>query len=146
MSAEKETSRHDDYKREGLQCRSGQLRATAPLDAAPLQDEEPDDDEHGDQVDMAGERANEFAAVLANDDGHGGGGAAGREPVAPSDDEAGVFAEGAAGKIVLAAAARDCRAEFGHGGSAGERGECARNPDAEEEVNGGEPFRDVARG
>src|SRR5713101_8588768 len=144
MSAEKETSRHDDYKRKGFQCRGDQLRAATPLDAAPLQNEKSDDDEHGDQVDVAGERANKFAAILADDDGHGGGGAAGGEPVAPAHDEAGVFAEGAAGEIVLAPTARDSRAEFGNGRSAGERVESANDPHAEEETNVWEPPRDIA--
>src|SRR5713226_2281412 len=144
MAAEQETSGYDDDKSEGLQRRGNQLRAAAPLDAAPLQNEKSDDDEDGDQVDMAGERANEFAAVFADDDGYGGGGAAGGEPVAPAHDEAGVIAEGAARKIVLTAAARNSGAEFGHGRSTGKRVEAADDPDAEEKINVGEPLRNVA--
>jgi len=41
--------------------------------------------------------------VLTDDDADGAGGATGGEPVAPADDETGIIAEGAAGKVVLAA-------------------------------------------
>src|SRR5258708_15056367 len=144
MAAEEETSGYDDHKGEGLQRRGDQLRAAAPLDAAPLQNEKSDEDEDGDQVDMAGERANEVAAVFADDDGHGGGGAAGGEPVAPADHEACVIAEGAARKIVLPAAARNSGAECRHERSSAKRVESADDPDAEEKINVGEPLRNVA--
>src|SRR5260370_40510387 len=111
MSAEKKTSRNDDYEREGLQCRGDQLRATAPLDSTPLQNEKSEDDEDGDQIDVPVESTNQFAAVLGNYDRHGRGGAAGGEPIAPAHDEAGVLAEGAAGGNVIDAAARDERGE-----------------------------------
>src|SRR6266852_3969550 len=54
-----------------------------------------------------------MAAVFGDDDGDGGG-AARRKPVAPADDKAGVVAESAAGKIVLATAPRNRRTEFSH--------------------------------
>src|SRR5258708_25734070 len=102
MSAKKKTSRHDDYECEGLQCRGDQLRAAAPLDSTPLQNEKSEDDEDGDQVDVPVASTNQFTAVLGNYDRHGRGGAAGGEPIAPAHDEAGVFAEGAPGETVLA--------------------------------------------
>src|SRR5713226_2283265 len=139
MAAEEETSGYDDHKGEGLQRRSDQLRA-----AAPLQNEKSDDHQDSDELDVARERANEVAAVFADDDGHRGGGAAGGEPVAPADHEAGVIAEGAARKIVLPAAARNSGAEFRHGRSTGKRVEAADDPDAEEKINVGEPLRNVA--
>src|SRR5258707_13852636 len=91
MAAEQETSGYDDDKSEGLQRRGNQLRAAAPLDAAPLQNEKSDDDEDGDQVDMAGERANEFAAVLADDDGYGGGGSSVGQWIGPRSNDTGVL-------------------------------------------------------
>src|SRR5713226_621240 len=144
MAAEEETSGYDDHKGEGLQRRGDQLRAAAPLDAAPLQNEKSDDHQDSDELDVARERGKKLAAVLANDDGHRGGGAAGGEPVAPAHDEAGVIAERAARKIVLPAAARNSGAEFRHGRSTGKRVEAADDPDAEEKINVGEPLRNVA--
>ena len=87
---------------------------------------------------------NQRAAVFGDDDGDGGGGAASREPVAPADDEAGVIADGAAREIVLAAAARNRGAEFGQRRRADKRVESADDPNAEEEINVGEPLRDIA--
>src|SRR5258708_28638526 len=115
MSAKKKTSRHDDYECEGLQCRGDQLRAAAPLDSTPLQNEKSEDDEDGDQIDVPVESTNQFAAVLGNYDRHGRGGAAGGAPIAPAHGEAGVFAEGAAGEIVLGATPRDRPGAVGHG-------------------------------
>src|SRR5260370_37559756 len=139
MSAKKKTSRHDDYECEGLHSRGDQLRAAAPLDSTPLQNEKSEDDEDGDQVDVPVERANQFAAVLGNDDCHGRGGPAGGEPIAPAHDEAGVFAEGAAGGIVFAPPARGRRAGFGPGPSAGRRREAPNDPPPEEKRNVWEP-------
>src|SRR5260370_5295990 len=119
MAAEEETSGYDDHKGEGLQRRGDQLRAAAPLDAAPLQNEKSDDHQDSDELDVARERGKKLAAVLADDDCHRGGSAAGGEPVAPADHEAGVIAQGTARKIVLPAAAQYRRREFGQRRSAG---------------------------
>ena len=66
------------------------------------------------------------------------------QPVAPADDEAGVVADSAPGEIVLAAAARNRGAEFGQGRCADERVESTDDPNAKEEINVGQPLRDVA--
>jgi hypothetical protein len=115
-------------------------------DAAPLQDEKSDDDADGDGLDVSGQCREQRAAVFAYDDGDGGGRAAGGEPVAPADDEAGVVAHGAAGEIELAAAAGDGGAEFGHGRGTDEGVESADDPDAEEKIDVGEPLRYVTGG
>jgi len=144
VSTEEEAGRNDDHEGERFHRGGDQLRAAAPLDAAPLQDEKSDDDQHGNELDVSGQRTDKFAAVFADDDGDGGRGAAGGKPVAPADDEAGILTERAARKVILAAAARNCRAEFGQGRRAGERIESPDDPDAEEEINIGEPLRNVA--
>src|SRR5258708_32129841 len=97
MSAKKKTSRHDDYECEGLHSRGDQLRAAAPLDSTPLQNEKSEDDEDGDQIDVPVERPNQFAAVLGTYDRHGRGGAAGGQPSAPAHHEPGRFAEARGG-------------------------------------------------
>ena len=51
--------------------------------------------------------------VFADHDADRASGSAGGQPVAPANDEASVITEGAARKIVLAAAAGNARAEFG---------------------------------
>src|SRR5258707_3538102 len=50
-----------------------------------------------------------------------------------------------ASRVNAYAAARDRGAKFGHGRSAGKRVESADDPNAEKEINVGEPLRDVAR-
>src|ERR1700738_3239351 len=84
MSAPEEAGSNDDYESEGLHRRREELRAAAPLDAAPLQNEKSENDEDSDELDVAGERRDKFAAVFADDDGYGGGGAAGGKPGGPA--------------------------------------------------------------
>src|SRR4029077_10831282 len=104
-----------------------ELRATAPADAAPLQDAKSEDDGGGDKLYVAGKHGKKMAAVLGDDNGDGGSATRGK-PVAPSDDEAGVIAESAARKIVLAAATGNRRAEFGHRRRAEKRVKSASDP------------------
>src|SRR5207245_2549625 len=66
------------------------------------------------------------------------------EPIAPADNEAGIIAEGAARKIVLASAARNSGAEFGHGRSAGKCVETTENPYGKKHPHIGEQPGDVA--
>ena len=70
---------------------------------------------HGDELDVAGQRGKVRALYSPMTMADGGDGAASGKPVAPADDESGVVAERAAREIVLAAAARNGRAEFGQG-------------------------------
>ncbi len=48
-----------------------------------------------------------ITAVLGDDNGHGGGSSASREPIAPPNDKTGVFADCPAREIVLSAASRN---------------------------------------
>src|SRR5713101_6997940 len=64
--------------------------------------------------------------------------------IAPADDEAGVIAQCAPGKIVLATASRNCRSQLRHGGGADKRVKPADNPDPEEEPGIGQTLRDIA--
>jgi|ERR1700686_970778 len=144
VSTEEEASRNDDHEGERFHRCSDQLRAAAPLDAAPLQNEKSDNDNDRNELDVPAKRTDEFAAVLANHNSNGGSRPTRGEPVAPADDEAGVLAERATRKIILAAAARNRSAEFGQRGRASERIESPDDPDAEEEINVGEPLRNVA--
>src|SRR5260370_38985662 len=68
-----------------------------------------------------------MAAVLGDDKGDAGG-AARRKAVATADNKAGVIAEGAARKIVLATAPRNRRAEFSHRRGAEKRVKSAGDP------------------
>src|SRR5712672_2062151 len=85
-----------------------------------------------------------MTAVFADHDRDGGRRATRREPVAPADNEASVIAESAARKIVLATAARNSSAEFGHRRSTGKCVETTENPDSEKHPHVGEQPGDVA--
>ena len=126
--------------------RGGKLRAAAPFDSAPLQNAKPKmmTMETISIFVMPARIGKKVAAVFGDDDGDGGSGAAGGEPVAPADDKTGVIAEGAARKIILAAAAGNGGAEFGHGGCAGECVESTENPNSEKHPGVGEKLGDVA--
>ena len=71
-------------------------------------------------------------------------GSAGGEPIAPADDEAGVIAESAARKIILAAAAGNRGAEFRDRRSAEQCVESADDPNGEKEPGIRQVFCDVA--
>src|ERR1700730_15157009 len=96
VSTEEEAGRNDDYERECFHRRGDQLRAAAPFDSPPSQYEKSGDDQDRNELDVPGQRADEFAAVFANHNSDGGSRAAGGEPVAPAHDESGILAEGAA--------------------------------------------------
>ena len=78
-----------------------------------------------------------MAQVFADDDADGTGGAAGGEPVSPTDDEAGEIADGTAGEIVLAATARDDCTQFGNLESGNEGVKSSAKPDCEVQPNVG---------
>jgi len=84
-----------------------------------------------------------MAAVLGNDDSDGGG-TAGGKPVAPSNDEAGVVAEPATGKIVLAAAPGNRRAELRDRRSAEERVQSSGDPNTDKHPRIGKSLRNFA--
>ncbi len=94
-----------------------------------MHDAKSEDDRGGDEFYVAGKYGKQMAAVLGDNNGDGGGATRGK-PVAPSHDEAGVFADGAAGEIVLATAAGDRSSEFGHRGGAEKSVEAANDPHA----------------
>src|SRR5712671_5058706 len=145
MATPKETRPNDNHESQSLNPRGQQLRAAAPLDAPPLQDEKADDHHDRNRLDVAGKRSNQFAAVLANHDGHRGRSSASGQPIAPPHNKSRVFPECAPRKIVLPATARNGRAKFGHGRSAEKRVESADHPDSKEQINIRQPLRDVAR-
>ncbi len=89
----------------GLKRGGNELCPAAPANAAPLQQEKSADDADGNQRFMPCESGEKIAAILCNDNRDSGGCAAGRKPVAPSDNKARIFSDSAARKIVLAAAA-----------------------------------------
>jgi len=96
VSPEEEAGRNDDYECKCFHRRGDQLRSAAPFYAAPLQDEKSDDNDDRNELDVSGERADQFAAVFADDDGDRGRRAAGGEPVAPPHYESRVFTQRAA--------------------------------------------------
>src|SRR5467141_2732475 len=84
-----------------------------------------------------------MAAVFGDDYGDNRGAARGK-PVAPADDEAGVIAERAAREIVLAAAAGNGGAEFGHRRGAEKSVESAGDPYTDKQPCVGNSFRNFA--
>src|SRR6266568_3939372 len=92
-----------------------------------LQHAKSEDDRGSDEFYVAGKYGKEMATVLGDDNGDGCRATSG-EPVAPSDDEAGVIAERATRKIVLTATAGNGRAELGHRRGAEKRVESASDP------------------
>jgi hypothetical protein len=83
--------------------------------------------------------------VLADDDAHGTGGAAGGKPVSPTHNEAGKIADGTARKIVLAPAFGNRRAQFRQLKGADQGVERSANPHTEEKPMIGEPRGNIAR-
>ena len=138
----------DDHheERQAFEDGSEVLHLAAHAYALPLQQRENHDD--GDAGDFDAQRAvhhrEEMRQIFAEDDADGAGGAAGGDPVAPAHDEAGVFAEGSPGKIVLAAAGGNQRAEFGELEGAEECVKGAADPDRNEEPGVGEDGGDAA--
>ena len=123
--------------------------ATAPAHAAPLENSESDD--YGDGDDFYGfvatvKRGDQLSAVFADDDCDRSKRAATGKPIAPTNDEAGVIADGATREIVLAATAWNGRAEFGHGGCTEQGIKPADNPNTEKEPGIWQDFRDDAGG
>ena len=90
------------------------------------------------------EHREEMRQIFAEDDADGAGGAAGGDPIAPADDEAGVFAESAAREIILAAAGRNQGAEFRELEGAEEGVKGAADPDSDEEPCVGKDCGDAA--
>jgi len=84
--------------------------------------------------------------IFAEHDADGAGGAAGGDPIAPADDEARIFAEGAAREIILAAAGGDQGAEFGKLEGAEEGVESPADPDGDEQPGVGKDCGDAAGG
>src|SRR3989442_1184309 len=87
----------------------------------------------------------EMNRVLANDDRYRGGGAAGGDPVAPTDDKTGVVAERMADEDVLSAGFRHESPQLGKRVGAEEGVETADDPDGEKEPEGRQVGGDVAR-
>ena len=112
-----------------------------------MQDSESADDGNGNDFysRVAGENREKVPAVFGDDDTDSGGSATSGKPIAPADNEAGVVAEGAARKIVLAAAAGNRCAKLRHGRCAGKCVKSAENPNAEKHPDAGKKFGDVAR-
>src|SRR5215469_1700991 len=115
-AALQETGDRKNQESNGFDGRGQKLGVAAPADAAPLQNGEPNYDGHRDDFYpcWSVEDQKEMAAVFADHDGNGRGRATCGKPIAPADHEAGILPHGATRKIVLPAAARDRRSEFGH--------------------------------
>src|SRR5579864_1142769 len=120
MAPKREASGDEHEKGGGLKCRGDQLRAASPADSAPLQEKKHADHADGNLRFVSSEHREKIAAVFGDDDRDRRGRAARRQPVAPSDDEAGVFADGAAREIVLSAATRNRGAKLRERGSRSE--------------------------
>ena len=84
-------------------------------------------------------------AVFTDDNRDRGVRATCREPIAPPDQESGVFTNSPTGKIILAAAARNHRAKFCHGRRANQRVRSAENPNAKKQPRIWQPFSYIAR-
>src|SRR6266852_1151136 len=98
--AQPEAGTDEDEQGDGLEQAGDVLGLTAGPDAEPLHECHPAENEERDR--FAGtESGEEHDRILADDDGHRGGGAARRDPVAPADDETGIVAEAAADEDVL---------------------------------------------
>src|SRR4029077_3908525 len=147
-AAHREAGNHHHEKDQAFEYGGEVLDFAAHADALPLEQSENYDG--GDADDFYAQRAVEHGEkvreIFAEDDADGAGCAAGGNPVAPADDEASVFAKGAAGEIILAAAGGNEGAEFGDLESAQESVECAADPDGEEEPGVGEDGGDAAGG
>jgi len=96
------------------------------------------------EMDGAVECREHVRHVFPDDDPDRAGAAAGGEPVAPTDDEAGEIADGQPREIVLAAAFGDGGAELGDLKSADQGVESADEPNGEEEPMIGKARGDVA--
>src|SRR5580693_6304361 len=105
MATERKTSDNQNNERGGFDPRGHQLCAPAPADSAPLQDAEAHDDQNSYHFYVSGEHGKKIAAVFGDHNTDRGRGAACREPVAPSNDESRIFADGPAREIVLPTAA-----------------------------------------
>jgi hypothetical protein len=154
MTAKSETSDDHDKEDEALENGGEVLNFAAHADAFPLEQGEENDDgdgghfesgdvrqvrrqtrekvtQHAAQLEGATKGPEYVSHIFADDDADGAGGAAGGEPVAPADDEAGVVSNGAAREIVLATT-------FGDGG-----GELSELEGAHEGVERStEPYRE----
>ena len=135
-----------DQKEEGqrLQQAGHILRPPTPPHAQPLHqcengDHRQRDDFHRPQV------RDEMNGVLADNDRDRGSGAAGRDPVAPADDESGVIAEGVADKNILAARFRHQGPQLRERVGAQESVEAADDPDREKEPEGRQVRGNFAR-
>ena len=104
-SAEVETGGDQEEERQCFQKAREVLRPATPADAEPLDDGEDGDDRKRGRLDAA-EFGKEHERVFADDDGDGGRRTAGRDPVAPADDKAGVITESATYEDVLPARLR----------------------------------------
>src|SRR5262249_48056188 len=132
-AAKREASDDEYEKGAGLERGGEQLRCTAPFDAAPLQNGEAKQNDDGDRRISAGESGKKNSRVITNDQRDDGVGAAGGDPVAPADDEAGVFAERAARIVILATAARNRSTEFSERRGAEKGVEAPDYPDGEKQ-------------
>ncbi len=130
------------------------MRAAAPANPAPLQNEKSNNHKDGDeQFNSNGEAEDrqvcaqdreKRSTIFRDDECDGGGGAAGGEPVAPADDESRIITERAAREIVLAAAAGNRGAKLRHGGCSGKGVEAAEDPNSEKHPRIGQELGDVA--
>src|SRR5208283_5747526 len=115
-------------------------------DAFPLQQRKQNN--CGDRCDLdsqrAIERGEQMRQVLADHDSHCTGSSAGGQPVAPAHDESGEIADGPAGKVVLAPAFWNARAEFCKLEGAHQRVQRAADPYAEEQPVVGQSRSDVS--
>ena len=116
----------------------------APANSTPLQQKKSADDANGNKRFMSRENGKKIAAILCNDDRDSSSRAAGRKPVTPPDDEARVFADGAARKIILSAAAGNRCAEFRERRSTKKRVKSTNDPHADKEPRVWQHFRDVS--
>src|SRR5277367_5212047 len=96
VAAKRKACGHEHHESSRLERGANELRSTAPANSAPLQQKKSPDDSDGNQRFVPREGGEKIAAILCNDDRDSSGCATGRKPVAPSHDEARVFADGAA--------------------------------------------------
>jgi len=120
------------------------LRAAAPLDAPPLQDEKAND--HHDRIvlHVAGKRG-PISSPLYSPITIATAAADRKWKASRSSHDNPHIRRAAPRKIVLPAAARNGRAKFGHGRSSEKRVESAHDPNAKKQIDVRQPLRDVAR-
>ncbi len=138
-------NRDHRQKQRRLQDRRQVLHAAAYLHAFPLQQREQQNHAGGKRAHVAVRRRNQIARVFTEDDRDGGKAAGRRDPIAPADNESRVIAQRGPREIILPAALRQQRAQFGELQRAQRHVDSARGPRGEVQPGRGQQCRDLAR-